>query len=137
MGYVYEPKEDYYLGWIMGPFIIDNPFSIEDDIDRAHLSLGFSIAIPNLIIASYADIFGSTWLWRGLEERELASAVMLLQTLAAHETTQAQERMRAIGNMSALRIIRALVKLDMIRIERTGPRLSLKGKTFLAANCLS
>jgi len=66
MGHAYEPHDDYYLGWTVGPVLYDNPFTLQDDIDRAHLSLGFLVAISEFILGSYATIFGSRWLWRGL-----------------------------------------------------------------------
>ena len=66
IGYAYEPHEDYYLGWCAGPLLIDDPFTIQDDIDRAHVSLGFAVALAHMVLTSYAEIFGSTWLWQGL-----------------------------------------------------------------------
>lgn len=130
-GYAYEPKESYYLGWVAGPLVIDNFFTVKDDIDRARLSLGFAVAIPNLIISSYSEIFGSTWLWRGLKEQELSGAVKLLQVLAMKDTKEAKAHMRTMGERSALRVVRALAKLGMITIERRGLKLTTKGQDLL------
>ncbi|RNC67998.1 MAG: hypothetical protein ED859_11815 [Desulfuromonadales bacterium] len=131
IGHAYEPHDDYYLGWIAGPILIDDFFTIEDDIDRAHISLGFAVALAHLVLASYAEIFGSMWLWHGLKESELSASVELLQALASKDAGRARSRMRALGKTSALDVIRALVKLEMITVDRGIPRLSLKGREFL------
>ena len=131
IGHAYEGRGDYYLGWMTPPFMIDNPFTVEDDIDRAHLSLGLTMAMPYLVIESYSANFGSTWLWRRLEEPELSAAVELLQTLASKDAVRSRECMQTLNTTSALSVVRALVKLDMITIEKGFPRLSLKGRDFL------
>ncbi len=122
---------DYYLGWMTPPFLIDDPFTVEDDIDRAHFSLGLTMAIPWLIIESYSAIFGSTWLWRRLEDPELSAAAELLQTLATNDTARARAYMQTLSITTALIVMRTLVKLDMITIDKGYPRLSLKGRDFL------
>jgi hypothetical protein len=132
IGHAYEPREDYYLGWSAGPVVMDDPFTVEDDIDRAHFSLGFAMALSSLIIESYSTIFGSVWLWRRLEERELSAAVKLLQTLAANDRAGARAHTQTLNAGSALAVVRALVKIKMIAIERGHLRLQLKGQEFLA-----
>ena len=131
VGHAYEPHDDYYLGWIVGPFIIDDPFALEDDIDRAHIFLGFSVSLAHMVLASYSEIFGSMWLWHGWKASELSASVELLQALASNDAKRAKTRMREIGNTSSLDIVRALEKLEMIRIYKGIPRLSWKGKEFL------
>lgn len=132
IGHAFEPREDYYLGWrVVGPIVIDNPLTFKDDVDRAHFSLGFSMAIPSLIIDSYSAIFGSTWLWRDLTEPELSAAVELMQTLSNNDTTSASHTIQKFNTSSALNIVRTLVKLKMITIDRDRPRLLLKGWKFL------
>lgn len=131
IGHAYEPHDDYYLGWTAGPIVIDNFFTLEDDIDRAHVSLGFTAAIAHMVLASYAEIFGSMWLWHGLKESEVSASVELLQALAAKDAGRARSRMKALGKTSALDVIRALVKLEMITVDRGTPRISLKGREFL------
>lgn len=131
IGHAYEPKDDYYLGWTYGPLLMDNPFTIEDDIDRAHIGLGFAVAISQLILESYGSIFGSRWLWRGLQESELAATATLLQGLAARDTAGVLTHLRGIGKESAADIVRALVKLDLVVIDKGRPKLSLKGQEFV------
>ncbi|BEH10470.1 hypothetical protein GSUET_20820 [Geobacter sulfurreducens subsp. ethanolicus] len=131
IGQVYEPHDDYYLGWIAGPILIDDPFTVEDDIDRAHLSLGLVGALSHLIISSYAEIFGSLWLWRGLKEHELSASVEFLQALAAKDPNRARTRIRSVGGNSPRDIMRALQKLEMILVVDGAPRLSMKGRELL------
>ena len=89
------------------------------------------MAIPALIIDSYSAIFGSKWLWRGLTEPELSAAVELLQTLSNNDTASANLFTKKFSTSSALNIVRTLVKLKMIAIDRDRPRLLLKGWKFL------
>jgi hypothetical protein len=131
MGHAYEPREDYYLGWTAGPFLMGDPFTVEDDIDRAHFSLGFAVGMSHMIMESYSGIFGSTWLWRGLEERELSGAVGLLQALAANDSSRARACVQILGRASALRVVRALVKLKMVTIVGGHLRLRLKVREHL------
>ncbi len=131
IGHVYEPKDDYYLGWTAGPLRMDDPFTIQDDIDRAHIGLGFAVSMSHLILDSYGAIFGSRWLWRGLPESELTASVALLQGLATRDTSGVMSRVRALAKGSVVDIVRALVKLDLVVIDKGHPRLSMKGREFL------
>ncbi|BBA70055.1 hypothetical protein [Geobacter sulfurreducens] len=131
IGHVYEPHDDYYVGWVAGPVLIDDPFTIEDDIDRAHLSLGLVGALSHLILSSYGEIFGSLWLWRGLKDHELSASVEFLKALAAKDPNRARTRMLSVGNASARDIMRALQKLEMILVVDGAPRLSMKGRELL------
>ena len=131
VGHAYEARQSYYLGWMAGPYLFDNPFTVEDDIDRAHLSLGLTMAMSYLVMESYSAIFGSTWLWRRLEESELSAAVELLQALASNDVVRARECIQSLSATSAFSVMRALTKLDMITIENGYPRLSLKGRELL------
>lgn len=132
MGHAYEPGRTYYLGWNLGlPGLFDNPFTIEDDIDRAHVSLGIVVALPHLIMRSYSEIFGSTWIWRGLVGRELSAAAELLQALSSDDEGRANAALQALGVSSALRVVRVLAKVELITIERDRVRLSWAGQTLL------
>jgi len=131
IGHAYEPKDDYYLGWTAGPLLMDDPFTIQDDIDRAHVGLGFAVSISHLILDSYGSIFGSRWLWHGLQEPDLTASVALLQGLATRDASGVMSRVRALAKGSAVDIVRALVKLDLVVMEKGRPRLSRKGREFL------
>jgi len=131
IGHAYEPKDDYYLGWTYGPLLMDDPFTIQDDVDRAHIGLGFAVSVSHLILDSYGSIFGSRWLWRGLQESELTASVALLQGLATRDASVVMSRVRALTKGSAADSVRALVKLDLLVMEKGRPRLSRKGREFL------
>lgn len=131
VGHAYEPKDDYYLGWTAGPFLMDDPFTIQDDIDRAHIGLGFAVSISHLILDSYGAIFGSRWLWNGLQESELSVSIKLLQGLAARDLPEVAARVRELTHGPAANSVRALVKLELVVIDKGLPRLSMKGRDFL------
>lgn len=131
VGHAYEPKDDYYLGWTAGPLLMDDPFTIQDDIDRAHIGLGFAVSISHLILDSYGAIFGSRWLWHGLQESELNASVKLLQGLVTRDVSEVKTRVRELTKGSAANSVRTLVKLELMVIDRGFPRLSMKGREFL------
>lgn len=132
IGHAYEPRDDHYLGMKQGPAIVDNPFTIKDDIDRAHFYLGFALSMSCLVLESYASIFGSTWLWRRLKEPELSVAVALLTALSVNDAACAKSSLHSLNKSSALNLVRTLVKLEMIEIKNGFPRLCGKGREFLA-----
>jgi hypothetical protein len=133
IGYAYEPKKDYYLGWAIYRYgYIDDPFTIEDDIDRAHTYLGFAMAVPYLLMRSYADIFGSTWVWHSFKEREISGAVKLLQALVRGDLERAKGCLELLGEASATKVVRALVKMDMISTDRCRLRLKPNGRDILS-----
>jgi hypothetical protein len=129
IGHAYEPKKDYYLGWAIYRYgFIDDPLTFEDDIDRAHISLGFAMAVPYLFMRSCSDIFGSTWVWRGFKEREISGAVKLLQAVRSSDLIRAKGCLELLGEASATRVVRALVKMDMISTDRCRLQLMPKGR---------
>ena len=131
IGHAYEPGDDYYLGWSRGGILMDDPFTIRDDIDRAHLGLGFAVAMSHAILETYGAIFGSRWLWRGMQESELTASVALLQGLATRDSSGVMSRMRTLTKESAAHTVRALVKLELVVMDKGQPRLSMKGREFL------
>jgi hypothetical protein len=131
IGHAYEPRDEYYLGMMAGPILMDNPLTIKDDIDRAHLGLGIAVSVAHLILDSYGAIFGSRWLWRGLQESELNISVALLRGLAERDVSSVMSRIQALAKVSAADIVRALVKLELVVIDKGSPKLSIKGREFL------
>lgn len=136
IGHAYEPHDDYYLGWTGGPLLIDDPFTIRDDIDRAHIGLGFLVVIAQVMLESYGAIFGSRWLWRGMQESELAVSAALLQGLAVQDASGVISQIQGMSKESAADIVRALVKLELVVIEKGRPKLSRKGREFVELKAL-
>lgn len=131
MGHAYEPRDDYYLGW--GGYYND-PFTLRDNLDRAHVALGCFASLPTLIFRSYAEIFGSLWLFRGLDEAEEATAAAILFALGQGQTRHAAELLRGLRPKSAARVLRALDKLELLRIGKDGLALSSEGERLVGLN---
>lgn len=136
IGNAYEPHDSYYLGWRVGSVMHDNGLTIRDDIDRAHFALGFAVSLANLVLVSYGEVFGSTWLWRGLTGPELSESAELLVMLADKEIRQAQSRMETVGTTAARNSVRALAKLEFVTVESGTLHLSRKGWEFLGGGTL-
>ena len=132
-GKAYEPRDSYYLGWTAGPILMDDPFTFRDDIDRAHISLGFASAAANLILESYGGIFGSHWLWRGLTESELIDAAEVMRKLEQQDFAGATNHFR--DPQSAASVCRALSKFDLISYDHCRLNLTVKGRDFIKESC--
>ncbi len=121
-GRAYTPQDDYYLGWCNG--WVNDPFTLRDDLDRAHLGAGFAIAIPRHLVDSYAVIFSSVRLFRPIPDRELAAAGGIFQALAADDEQLLEERLDAAKSdgAAALRLLHELelVKPGQKRLHLTG-----------------
>ena len=128
-GKAYEPRDDYYLGWTVGPFLMDDPFSFRDDIDRAHFSLGFASSVAILILESYGGVFGSRWLWSGLTEPELSDAAAVVLKLARQDFAGAKAQIHY--PQSAVSIYRVLVKLELVSFDHCRLNLTVKGRDFV------
>jgi hypothetical protein len=112
--------------------ILDDPLTFDDEIDKANVSLGFAMAIPYLLMRSYADIFGSTWIWGGFSEREISGAVKLVHALGNSDMERVNVCVEILGSVSAIRVVRALVKMDIISIIGRHLLLMLKGREILS-----
>lgn len=128
LGRAYEARESYYLGWFGG--WAGDPFTIQDDIDRAHVSLGIALSVPYALLEAYGDILGSSWVWRGIDETEAQAAA---DAMIAGLAGKPDEVVRALSRLplsSRMRVSKALLKLEFVQ---PGPafRLSQSGKRFL------
>lgn len=129
LGRAYSVREDYYLGWWGGR--LNNPFRLRDDVDRAHVALGFIVAVPRMIVGSYGDVFAGAWLWKGLSPSELGAASETLHALGGIDPALPQKRLRAVGEVAALRIIRWFDKLRLVRLEEGRLRLTDEGERLI------
>ncbi len=132
LGHAYVPHDDYYTGWYGGMW--DNPFTLEDDIDRAHMSLGFATAIPRMLMGSYGEIFGSLWVWKGLTGFELQRASEVLHALGCHDSKRAQSMLQGTDKKTGAHIARALSKLKLVRPGRDGLSLTSDGEKLVGIN---
>ena len=76
LGRAYEPREDYYLGWFGG--LMNDPFSLRDDVDRLHVRLGFMVALPMMLLGAWASKHFHSLVDRGW----LRPSVLVLSSLA-------------------------------------------------------
>lgn len=129
LGNAYAPRDDYYLGWFGGR--MDDPFTYRDDIDREHIALGFAVAIPRMLVASYGDLFANAWLRKGLEPRMLQAAAEVLHALGGVEPDAPQDRLRRAASADAIHILRWLDKLGLVRPEGGKLRLTSDGEKFI------
>ncbi len=57
VGRHYRPKERYDLGWQFGGLLIDKPFTLRDDRDRAHMGLGMLLFPINFTAAMWEEFY--------------------------------------------------------------------------------
>lgn len=54
----YAPKSHYYFGWDMGHGgFINNPFTLQDDADRAHASLGMLLFPVHILVGVWRAVW--------------------------------------------------------------------------------
>lgn len=125
LGWAYSPRDDYYLGWANGR--IDDPFTLRDDIDRAHVGTGFAVAIPRLLIDSWAGVVGDAWLLRGLSAREAEAASQVIDGLGRGDGPGVQRTVGGLGPASGAHVLRALERMKLIRGAGSALRLTQDG----------
>lgn len=54
---LFEPKDEYDLGYRFGPFLIDKPFNYRDDMDRMHLTLSFLFFPLRIVRSLWKQVF--------------------------------------------------------------------------------
>lgn len=126
-GRIYEPRDDYYLGWCDG--LLDDPFTFRDDWDRAHLDAGFAVAIPRFIVDAYAALFESLWLLR-VPRGEVAAAVGLMQAIAVEDGDLLRERLDAAGPAGPP-ALRLLHRLELVQVGKLRPHLTGRGRQLV------
>ncbi len=122
LGNAYEPRDDYYLGWGRG--MVNDPFTLRDDVDRAHVTIGFIVTFASMIFRSFAGIFGSAWLWRGITDEEASDGAEILHALASHASAKAALLMKE----APAALLRMLVKLELVKPAKGGAELTSKGE---------
>ena len=125
---VYTPHENYYLGIWNG--MIDDPFTIRDDVDRAHYMLGIVSAIPGSLLGAYSDIFGDRWLWQEYDRADFRLAAQILTALAEGLDISPEARFPNEPIDRRVKAIKLLFKFEFVRIEIDGSAFIGKAVTF-------
>lgn len=132
VGHAYVPHDHYYLGWYNGG--MDDPFTLEDDVDRGHMALGFAVAVPRLILSSYGAIFSDLWIWRGLEEREARCAAEVLHGLTGHDRGDARKALDRATPETRGRVLRILARIGAVRADGKDLSLTAEGGKILGTS---
>jgi hypothetical protein len=129
LGRAYQARESYYLGWFGG--WVDDPFTIQDDLDRAHVGLGFALAVPNAVLDAYGDVFGASWMWRAIDEDEAAIAADALVAAGRGDPAAVRRTLSRLAPSGRRRVAKGLKALGFVA---PGPafRLTVDGRKFLA-----
>jgi hypothetical protein len=85
---------DPYLGLTWGHHRYDDPSTLRDDRDRAHLALTQVVALPRLLVGGFADLAGRGWMRQALEPEDVEAAVGLLERLAVHDRADVDRLLR-------------------------------------------
>lgn len=89
----YMPKEEYYLGYRshMRGFV-DNPFTLKDNADRGHMTLGFWLVIPGFILENIKALRDYITSSKPIKNSTLAAALLIL----SEESTPAEEMLETL-----------------------------------------
>ena len=125
MGRAYEPRDNLYLGTAYG----NDPLTITDDVDRAHVMTGCAMALPALVLGAFSEIFASTWLFHGVTEDLVDGGVKVLTATHAGKTDEA---IRSIG-YERRRVLDLLRRAELVRTFRGKATLTEKGHALFSA----
>jgi hypothetical protein len=116
-----------YLGWYES--ISGGSGDREELSDLAAEGARFVTFLPGLVIDWYGQIFGSAWLWKHVDPRELRLMAQTLEALRREAGTEARDLLRRDPDVA-----RWLVKLQFMRTGRRGLALTSRGAEFLAGH---
>jgi hypothetical protein len=131
LGMAYQPRDDYYLGWNVGPGIVNNPFTFRDDVDRMHLFVGLVTALPRMLVGSFVDLAGSAWVRKGLSAAECQAGGDMLFILGTIDPAGAEKALRRLGPGSASQIALWLTRMKLVRRSEAGWMLSTDGERLV------
>lgn len=129
LGLAYTPRDDYELG--LGRWLIDNPLTLRDDIDRAHLTMGVVTALPRFVLGAASDVVSGSWAVRGLAPHERQATAEALLALGRGDGAAAQRAIGRLGPTAAGRVLRALEGTKLVRPDG---KLTTQGSRLLAAS---
>jgi hypothetical protein len=131
LGRAYEPKERYYLGWFGG--LWDDPFSLRDNVDRAHVELGFLVVLPSMLLGAWVDLLGCMWLLHAPTSDDVVGATELMLAMQRRDRVAIRDAFEQRGERAAGRAARLLGHLQLIEPHRDGPLLSARALDMLDA----
>jgi len=99
--------------------------------DEVDVPDGFLTVIPGILFSSYGNVFGSFWLWRGLDDRGLWIAAEALYGFATKDRARTEHSLRAATPHQSGRVIRWLKRLEFVRGSRERLELTPQGERFL------
>ncbi len=127
LGKAYAPRDGYYLGVWNGA--IDDPFTFEDDWDRAHFSLGMASVVPQALLQAYSEVFASRWLWRRFSEEELDALTDVMYQAWGGKSDVVGQLPKARAEL----VLRILAELKWMRPHKHAVELSQVGKDLMKA----
>ncbi len=128
LGRGYVPRDHDYVRpgeWT----IADSPS--DRQAEQTGFWFGWASAFPGLILGSYGNIFGSWWLWEGLGDHGLWSASEVLHSLGSRDQKGAENRLRVESPKESGRIVRWLLRLELVRKVEGKLGLTSAGERFL------
>ncbi|MDF1664490.1 MAG: hypothetical protein P1V97_22195 [Planctomycetota bacterium] len=126
LGHAYTPRDHYYLGWLNGH--IDDPFTLRDDAHRAHVSLGFAVAIPKMIFEAYGHLFGSRWLWTTPRTFAFTAAAQVLLDAEEHDNEDLRKTLKTLDPTNVVIVMSLLQGMKLIQEGRNGMSLTREGR---------
>jgi hypothetical protein len=128
LGRGYVPRDHYYMR--PGEWSMSDPPG-DRQAEETDFWLGWASAFPGLLLGSYGNIFGSGWLWEGLNDHGLWTAADVLHSLGSRDPRRAEERLRSLPPKESGRIVRWLSRLEFLRRVRGTLGLTSAGERFL------
>jgi len=133
LGRSYEAPDAYYVDWVRGgfdPFSITNSYRMRMQGDKEIAAVAGGIG--EMIFDSYASIFASGWLIRGLEHQEIVAAAEALHALCDGDGTAAKAAIaRCQPEEAGAHVLRALLRMNLVHPSETGLRISAFGERLL------
>lgn len=126
LGRAYTPRDHYYLGWLNG--VVNDPFTLRDDAHRAHLSLGFAVALPKMIFEAYGHIFGSSWLWSKPRTFAFTAAAQVLLDAEQNDSDHLKKTLKTLDPRNLVIVMSLLQGMKLIQEGRSGMTLTRDGR---------
>jgi hypothetical protein len=120
LGMAYRWREPY-LGLRWGPHTVDDPTTLRDDRDRAHLGVATFAAPARLLVGGIADLAGRGWMRQALDPADVDAAVTTLERLAVHDRKDVDRLLRPRTRLW-------LSKMGLIRRGEAGWALTRDGE---------